>query len=646
MPRSAGLALVLAVLVATLVQPSRVARAAMPDAGAFSSGAMTIRAAESAAGATSVDAPVSRDGLPSGLLDRSFGAPALFGAPTDAPVIPAPLAQVAPAAQPAEPGRFLIGANYQGPPDQAWQMWQDDRFDPTQIAQDFAKASAANLTVLRIFVQKPLADDVRARRWTKLDRVMDLADRHGLRLIVTLADYTEWDLSKLAEIDGAIAARYKGRPTILAFDLKNEPRIGDLGLSTYPGSPPPLQQAWLAEALKPRLPVVPASTPTPVPTASASPSPGISPSPAATPVPPPPSDPRADLVWVPHEQIAEYRATEGGQKTVPARLDDEQAFIYVNVVRAYRTLLDDAGAWTMSRSGGTSVRYLQSEDSAAWQPLIAGLNDTLAAYLEPRLTAIRQADPERLVTVGHVDTLLSVMPANDWLDYRTLHRYPPTASSAGVRSALALWDDVRTALPNRPLVLGEFGFANDAVDEATAASLEAEFVQGIRDRGGAGALKWMLNDFPSGANPRENSFGMFRGDGAAKPVVGSFQALGALALAEGATGLDQIRPAGSTARRLDPACEARGIAPAPLATGVARAKPTAWIVVAGTGGTGVYLRRSPRVTDSLTAWPDGTRLDVVGPDAQGDGLIWKQVQDPCGQGGWIPARYGAPIGAP
>ena len=42
-------------------------------------------------------------------------------------------------------------------------------------------------------------------------------------------------------------------------------------------------------------------------------------------------------------------------------------------------------------------------------------------------------------------------------------------------------------------------------------------VRGIRDRGGAGALKWMLNDFPNGANPRENSFGMFRADGSPKP---------------------------------------------------------------------------------------------------------------------------------
>ena len=564
-----------------------------------------------------------------------------------------PLAQAQPQSQPprqAARGGFMLGANYQGPPDQAWQMWQDDRFDATLIAQDFAKARAANLTVLRIFVQKPLADDVRANRWTKLDRVLDLADQHGLRLIVTLADYTEWDLAKLAEIDAAIAGRYKGRPTILAFDLKNEPRIGDLGLSAYPGTPPPLQQAALIEAIKPLLPVAPPRTSSPAvtPVPVASPSAVTSPPPArsSTPAASATTDALTGLEWLPRETIAAYRASEEGQKTVPTRLDDDQAYVYVNAVRAYRKLLEDAGNWARTHEGGTSVRYLQSDDSQAWQPLVAALNDTLAAYLAPRLAAIRQADPERLVTIAHVDSNLAVMPANAWLDYRTYHRYPPTATANGVKAALGLWDDILAAVPDRPLVLGEFGFANDTVDEAAGAALEAELVQGIRERGGAGALKWMLNDFPSGANPRENSFGMFRGDGTAKPVVAAFQALGPLELAEGATALDALRPAGSKTRRLDPACETRGITPTPSTTATGQPKTTAWAVVAGTSGLGVYLRRSPRVADPLTAWPDGTRLDIVGPDAQGDGLTWKQVRDPCGQVGWLPTRYAAPTGAP
>src|SRR6187551_2872387 len=118
---------------------------------------------------------------------------------------------------------FLIGANYQGPADRAWQMWADDQFDLALIGQDFTRARAAGLGVLRIFVQKPLADDLVSGRWQKLDRVLDLADKQGLAVILTLNDYTDWDLARVAKLDGMIAGHLKGRGTVVALDLKNEP---------------------------------------------------------------------------------------------------------------------------------------------------------------------------------------------------------------------------------------------------------------------------------------------------------------------------------------------------------------------------------------------------------------------------------------
>lgn len=66
------------------------------------------------------------------------------------------------------------------------------------------------------------------------------------------------------------------------------------------------------------------------------------------------------------------------------------------------------------------------------------------------------------------------------------------------------------------------------------------------------------------------------------------------------------------------------------------------VVVANTGGIGVYLRRTPTMADRLTAWPDGTRLEVVGSDATGDGQEWKHVKDPKGQVGWVPSLYVVP----
>src|SRR6478672_7432119 len=35
---------------------------------------------------------------------------------------------------------FVLGANYEGPTDRAWKMWDDDKFDQVLIGADFARA--------------------------------------------------------------------------------------------------------------------------------------------------------------------------------------------------------------------------------------------------------------------------------------------------------------------------------------------------------------------------------------------------------------------------------------------------------------------------------------------------------------------------
>lgn len=410
----------------------------------------------------------------------------LFGLITGGRAIAVPVA-AAPAALDGEyvvddggQAVFVLGASYEGPSDRAWRMWDDDQFDSTLINRDFERARAANLSVLRIFVQRSLAADIRAERWSKLDRVLELADRSGLRLILTFADYEELDVSRLAQVDAAVAARYRGRPTIFAYDLKNEPRFWDLVLGSYPrGVRPPLHDpAW-------------------VPTVGETLA-------------------RAD--------VAEYRASEQGRREVPARLSDDQAYVYANLLAAYRRFLGDSEEWARARNS-TVVRYLFSPDSSDWHPLFAALDDTLAAWIEPRLRAIRTADPDRPITLAHADAIIASLSANGRLDYRTLHRYP-AASDEGIARGMAVFDDVRAVLPTKPLMLGEFGFSNADVDEEQSARLELQIARAVCDRGGAGALKWMLNDFPSGANPRQNAFGLYRGDGSAKPVVEAFRGLG------------------------------------------------------------------------------------------------------------------------
>lgn len=79
-----------------------------------------------------------------------------------------------------------------------------------------------------------------------------------------------------------------------------------------------------------------------------------------------------------------------------------------------------------------------------------------------------------------------------------------------------------------------------------------------------------------------------------------------------------------------------------LPTAPAIATPTATtptLLVANTGGLGVYIRRTLSPSDRIRAWPEGTNMVVVGADQQGEGRTWKNVKDPDGNVGWVPAEY-------
>src|SRR3954469_20916321 len=77
------------------------------------------------------------------------------------PPLPAPLSVHSVRAQTQQAGAqwitprggtpyFVMGANYEGPTDRAWLMWQSDKFDRDLIAFDFAKARSLGINTLRI----------------------------------------------------------------------------------------------------------------------------------------------------------------------------------------------------------------------------------------------------------------------------------------------------------------------------------------------------------------------------------------------------------------------------------------------------------------------------------------------------------------
>jgi hypothetical protein len=383
---------------------------------------------------------------------------------------------------------FVTGLNYEGPADRAWQMWDNDKFDAGAIDADFARAASAGVNAVRIFVQAPLAADVVAGKFDKLDQVVMLAEKRGLQLVVSLHDYGERDLTKVAATAGQIAQRYRGRPGILAFDVKNEPRFGDLALTRYP-TPAPLQTGQLVDAYGERLKM---------------------------------------------DELAAYRASDEGSKAVPSYLSEREAWVYINNLRLYREMLADAAAFVRERSfSATTLDYLDLDPAGQkWTPLIKTLNGTLEAWLAPQVQAIRRADPGRAITVDHVDAVLARLSANDSLDFQSLHRYPG-ANAASIRSNLSLLRSLESAHPRQPYMLSEFGYATDSLDPERAAVYETAIMLGLLGQHAAGGLKWMLNDMPQGFNMRERTMGAFRLDGSPKPTVGALSELRAYLNASG-----------------------------------------------------------------------------------------------------------------
>ena len=70
----------------------------------------------------------------------------------------------------------------------------------------------------------------------------------------------------------------------------------------------------------------------------------------------------------------------------------------------------------------------------------------------------------------------------------------------------------------------------------------------------------------------------------------------------------------------------------------AAAKPDT-VYVGNTDGIGVYVRKTPVMSDRLRAYPDGTALTIVGDDVDGDGQHWRHVKTPDGLEGYVPATY-------
>lgn len=144
---------------------------------------------------------------------------------------------------------FIIkGINYY-PQEMAWDMFGEN-FNIDTIEKDFNLIKNANLNSIRIFIQYEDfgKEKVEASKLEKLKKVLDVAEKIDLKVVVTLFDFygdyslINWTLThRHAE---QIVTSFKNHKAILAWDIKNEPDLD------FESRNKETVVAWLSEMIK------------------------------------------------------------------------------------------------------------------------------------------------------------------------------------------------------------------------------------------------------------------------------------------------------------------------------------------------------------------------------------------------------------
>lgn len=363
---------------------------------------------------------------------------------------------------------FAAGVNYEGYTDRAWSMWNNDRFDPNLIDQSFTLAETGGYNTVRIFVQTALRDDILANNWSKFDKVVELAKKHNLRLLVTFNDYYEPNISKLVEIDSLVARHFANSEVIFGYDLRNEPQFGELASAIYPADRKPLMQTDL-------------------------------------------------MIRTYGERISQIDAENwrrgAGSKVIPGHLDSYQGYIFANLLRYHEEMMKDAENWTTRNGLLTIMDYFDSQEGQKWRSFIDGMSQMLQVYVELRQGAIQAADPNRPVTIGWNRPDMASLASNRLLGFVSYHRFAGS-QAGGLAETLSMLDYLKNNFPGKPIVLEEFGYSNwdlwsqQTVPLLKSASYETSIWLFLYGRGYAGGFKWMLHNFTLGASPYENNFGL------------------------------------------------------------------------------------------------------------------------------------------
>ncbi len=373
---------------------------------------------------------------------------------------------------------FILGVNYAGYFDRAWQMWEDDLYDPELITRDFRKAQNSGFNSVRLFAHRALINDLRDDKYTKLDEVLALAQDHQLSVLFTFNDIHSLYLEQVAELDAKIVERYRDEETILGYDLENEPVFYSLAAAVYPNSrPAPIQTSQLVDQYG--------------------------------------------------ERVSRSEAIDMQQnRKIPSHLSQDVGYYYINALHLFLEYNSAINEYVQAGKGNI-VDFMLSAEAESWYPLITVLDGTVDAWLKTRMEPIQATNNNHLLTVGWNWLQFAVLPANRQLDFQSYHNYASNTLAGFNANTLDLVS-LQQAFPQHPITFGEFGWSNQssrtpetsqAVSQELTMLYEAATYAYMRANKFGGGYKWQLNDLVSQNNPYEASFGVFGIGDEAKSLI-------------------------------------------------------------------------------------------------------------------------------
>ena len=135
------------------------------------------------------------------------------------------------------------------------------KYDGATISKDFQLIQSLGLNTIRIFIPFEQMGGAKPdnKMLDKLDDLLGQAHDNGLRVIITLfdfrTDYSPWLWSESDRQLDALLTRFRDNPTILAWDLKNEPDRDYAAAGSDNVNNWLRHTAWLARSLDPHHPL-------------------------------------------------------------------------------------------------------------------------------------------------------------------------------------------------------------------------------------------------------------------------------------------------------------------------------------------------------------------------------------------------------